>query len=396
MKIRDSDEIYAYLKDANLRIKKIGKQRITIKNFDFSSEKFGGSWGYFDFVDCDFTSTWDIRLDWLNNCTFTNCHFSGIFDMGGAKKVLFSRCKVDGNPSGLIFDSQTDGLVFENCEFINPDSDPNHPDAINCEGKILLRNCKARYFSLDGHKALSLKGCTIVGSQLGSASPATFSDKSKMPYSDFLIEDCDLRGGAEISNAQLQSFILRNSKVGILKTWRSTIRDAVLVEDIHEGFISLASTTITNSLTVRNCSFYAQREGHSFKCNIDTPARSVIENIKCGSAPVDVICSGGAMKESDWLPVASNKFALIKNSKIPHLRADWAQTEHLRIENCELGEVYIRDGRIGKLEIIGCSLMKLDVSRTQVKEQDVRIREGGKISGHVTVTEGSNIKLTPR
>ena len=56
----------------------------------------------------------------------------------------------------------------------------------------------------------------------------------------------------------------------------------------------------------------------------------------------------------------------------------------------------IRNGRIGKLEIIGCSLKKLDVSGTQVKEQDVRIREGGKISGHVTVTEGSNIKLLPR
>jgi hypothetical protein len=40
--------------------------------------------------------------------------------------------------------------------------------------------------------------------------------------------------------------------------------------------------------------------------------------------------------------------------------------------------------------------MKLDVSRTQVKTQDVRISEGGKISGHVTVTEGSNIKLLPR
>ena len=48
------------------------------------------------------------------------------------------------------------------------------------------------------------------------------------------------------------------------------------------------------------------------------------------------------------------------------------------------------------LEIIGCSLKKLDVSGTQMKEQDVRIREGGKISGHVTVTEGSNIKLLPR
>ncbi|MDR0233753.1 MAG: hypothetical protein LBI31_02975 [Zoogloeaceae bacterium] len=53
------------------------------------------------------------------------------------------------------------------------------------------------------------------------------------------------------------------------------------------------------------------------------------------------------------------------------------------------------DGRIDKLEIIGCALKHLDVSNTQVKEQNVRVPEGGKLSGHVTVT-GSNIKPCPK
>ncbi|MDR0672763.1 MAG: hypothetical protein LBF93_03675 [Zoogloeaceae bacterium] len=51
---------------------------------------------------------------------------------------------------------------------------------------------------------------------------------------------------------------------------------------------------------------------------------------------------------------------------------------------------------IGKLEILNSSLRKLDVSNTQVKTQDVRIPEGGKITGHVTITTGSNIKLLPK
>jgi hypothetical protein len=38
-------------------------------------------------------------------------------------------------------------------------------------------------------------------------------------------------------------------------------------------------------------------------------------------------------------------------------------------------------------------LRTLDVSHTQVKTQDVRVPEGGKFSGHVTVTTGSNIEL---
>jgi hypothetical protein len=68
----------------------------------------------------------------------------------------------------------------------------------------------------------------------------------------------------------------------------------------------------------------------------------------------------------------------------------------LKIENCEFDSLHIEDGRIGKLEIIGCSLSRLNVSRTQVKEQNVGIYEGSKYSGHITTTEGSNIKLVPR
>jgi hypothetical protein len=335
-------------------------------------------------------------LDWLFDCTFTNCRFRGIFGLGDAQDVKFSLCASTGK-SILSFYDESKNLVFDQCQFTNDNADPNHRGAIFSNGDLYITKCRGKNFTLTGYKKLVLRNFITDGiMKLGTAYPGEFSDKSQMPYSDFLLEDCDFRRGVDMTNAELNNFTLRNCKVGVLKTWHSVIRDSALIEGIKEGFITLASTTITKSLTVRNCSFHKTYEGHSFKCNTDTPVHSLIENIECGSAPADVICSGGPMKESDWLPVASNQSTIIRNCKIPYLKVDWAQTERLRLENCDFDLLYIRNGRIGKLEIINCSLRKLDVTDTQVKTQDVRIPEGGKLTGHVTVTTGSNIKLLPK
>ncbi|GHT96913.1 hypothetical protein AGMMS49545_23260 [Betaproteobacteria bacterium] len=393
MKISNSGEIFDYLQDGFLRVKQMGKQRITIKNFDFSGERFDGSWGYFDFVDCDFSSAHTIQLDWLINCTFTDCRFRGNFGFGQTLDVRFVRCNIEGE-SHLGFDWESKNLIFEECKFTNPNSDPNHMGSILSGNEVMFMGCKTRNIAWGGDKKLTLKNCIVSNGSLDTASPAMYSDKSKMPYSDFLIEDCDLRGGAEMINARLQSFTMRRCKLRTFALQGSVIRGDALFEDIKEGFLR-AAADYQGKLIVRNCDFLGNGgEEYSFECSGDTPTHTLLENLTCGRKPIDIIRQRKPITKWDDPP--PNKQIVIKNCKIPHLRADWAQTEHLRIENCELGEVYIRDGRIGKLEIIGCSLMKLDVSRTQVKEQDVRVREGGKISGHVTVTEGSNIKLLPR
>jgi uncharacterized protein YjbI with pentapeptide repeats len=388
--IQKFGKIHDYLKDGDFRFKEVGTQRILVKDADFSGASFNESgWEYFDFSNCIFSG--QILLDWLGDCTFIGCDFQGILGFGEVENVRFLDCKI--RPAHIGFDDGSKGLVFENCEFYNPDSDVNHRSSVISSGEIIFIACKGRNFAWDGYKKLTLRRCTVRGGSLGTAPYGLYVKKlDQLPYSDFLLEDCDL-GSVDMDNSNLNTLILRNCKVGVLKTWHSTIRDSALIEGIKVGFISLASTTITKSLTVRNCSFYKTYEGHSFKCNTDTPVHSLLENIECGSAPVDAICSGGPMKESDWLPVASNQSTIIKNCKIPHLKIDWAQTEHLRIENCKFDYLDIKNGRIGRLEIISCSLRKLDVSNTQVKTHDVRVPEGGKISGHVTVTTGSNIKL---
>jgi hypothetical protein len=93
------------------------------------------------------------------------------------------------------------------------------------------------------------------------------------------------------------------------------------------------------------------------------------------------------MTEEKRLPVTKNKSTIIRDCHIPHLHLDWMQSEYLRIENCKCDTLLIRNGRIGKLEIIDCSLKKLDVSNTQVQEQDVRVPKGCE-----TLATGSNIK----
>ncbi|MDR0234245.1 MAG: right-handed parallel beta-helix repeat-containing protein, partial [Zoogloeaceae bacterium] len=123
-RIRDFGRIYDYLKDVDLRLKEAGSQRITIKDADFSGEKFNDEWGYYDFVDCKFVGAYSIQLNWLVDCTFTNCSFKGIFGLGHAEDVKFLNCSVDGESHVAFFSESTD-LVFEDCRFTNSNYDRN-------------------------------------------------------------------------------------------------------------------------------------------------------------------------------------------------------------------------------------------------------------------------------
>ena len=393
--IQKFGKIYAYLQNVDLRLKEIGKQRMTIQGALFTDEKFDDEWSFFDFVDCDFDVGYNIGLDWLVDCTFTNCNFSGHLGMGDAEDVKFINCAVDGN-STMAFSIETTGLAFNGCKFINHNPDRNHAGAfISSRGEVSFIKCRGKYFAFSGHKKLVLRNYISEGrTTLGTALPGLYDDISQMPYSDFLLEDCDFTRGVELFNPYLTNLTMRNCKAGVFQTKGSEVRGDVLVEDIKEGHVNLSASKFQGKLTVRNCSFFTTFREHSFRCGGCIPTHTLLENITCGSSPVDVVSTFGPREE--WKTPPPNKSFIIRDCKIPRLHVDWAQTEHLRIENCQLGHLFIRNGRIGKLEIIDCSLMHLDVSDTQVQSQDVRIPEGGKISGHVTVTKGSNIKLLPR
>jgi hypothetical protein len=215
-----------------------------------------------------------------------------------------------------------------------------------------------------------------------------------MPYSDFLLEDCDFTQGLDATlNLKLNSLTMRNCKVYVFQTESSVVLGDVLVENIKGGNVDLSASTFRGKLTVRNCSFSLPYDGHVFRCGGCIPAHTLLENITCTSSLADVTSTFGPRKE--WKYPPPNKSFIIRNCQIPRLHIDWAQTEHLRIENCRFDSLLIRNGRIDNLEIVGCALSKLDVSNTQVKKYDIRVPEGRKLFGHITVTTGSNIKLLP-
>ncbi|MDR1849163.1 MAG: hypothetical protein LBQ75_03910 [Zoogloeaceae bacterium] len=388
---RDLGKVYEYLKDVDLRIKETGKQRIMIKSTDFSGEEFSGEWGHFDFVDCEFQSQYLIGLDWLVNCTFTNCYFNGIFGFGNAENVSFLQCKFV-KESNISFLDESKDLIFDQCQFINHNADRNHRGAIFSDSEVFFIKCRGENFALYGYKKLVLRNFVSNGViDLGTASPGEYIDKSQMPYSDFLLEDCDFTRGLEIVNPKFNNFTMRNCKVDIFKTARSVVLGDMLIENIKKGHLDLSNTDFKGKLTVRNCSFFTHFEGFSFWCRAIITTHTLIEDVICGTYPTNVSGSGEYSTEESRLPVTINKSFIIRNCDIPHLHVDWAQTEHLRIENCKCDTLLIRNGRIGKLEIIDCSLKKLDVSNTQVQEQDVRVPAGCE-----TLSAGSNLKWSPR
>ena len=390
---RDLGKVYEYLKDGHLRAKELGRQRVTIKNVDFTNVKFKGtSWQYFDFVDCEFAGQYSIWLEWLTDSTFTNCYFREYVILGDARDVRFINCTVATNGlGGVLFYDRSIGLVFEGCAFRNSNYDRDNIGSIFSEGEISFIDCKAEGFALKGSKKLSLRQCTTISAHLDTASSGLYSDKSKMPYSDFLLENCDFTGGVHMSNAKLNSFTMRNCKLGIFEPFRPEIRDFAMFEGIKEGHLDLSSVRCNGKLTVKNCSFFRLHDGHSFWCPSVVVPHTLIENVVCGTDPANISGFYDKGTEEKRLPVTKNKSTIIRNCNIPHLHINWMQSEHLRIENCKCDTLLIRNGRIGKLEIIGCSLLKLDVSNTQVQEQDVRVPEGCEI-----ITTDSNIKRLPR
>ncbi|MDR0234135.1 MAG: right-handed parallel beta-helix repeat-containing protein, partial [Zoogloeaceae bacterium] len=242
-KIQNFGKVYDYLKNGHLRAKELGSQPVSVENAVFADATFQNtSWQYFDFVDCEFTSQYKIKLDWLTDSTFTNCSFKGIFMFGNAVNVRFIKCSMKGRQHALFLSKSTN-LVFEDCKFINPDLyDYDRVGSVMSRGEILFMDCMAEGFDLSGHKKLTLRRCTTRGSLLKAAYPGEY--RSEMPYSDYLLEDCDFRGGAYVKNNDLNSLTLRNCKLGVFETAGSVVKGDVLVENITEGHLDLSASTV--------------------------------------------------------------------------------------------------------------------------------------------------------
>ncbi|MDR3159936.1 MAG: hypothetical protein LBU11_13250 [Zoogloeaceae bacterium] len=96
---------------------------------------------------------------------------------------------------------------------------------------------------------------------------------------------------------------------------------------------------------------------------------TLIENVVCRSDKSANLGGAYAVTTADIFKTPiKNELCVIRNCKIPYVQLNWMHTKHLRLENCEVGQLEIRDDQIGKLEIVKTKFDCLDLSRTAATE----------------------------
>jgi hypothetical protein len=390
--IREFGRVYDYLKDAQLRLKEKQNDRIVIENAEFNGEEFiNVAWGYCDFVNCHFPGSHVITLTQLANCNFIDCGFGpsrddDSLDFGDSRDSVFRRCKFFRANAGL-----PDGNAhFEQCEFMNPNEDPNHSYALGGDDLSLVK-CETKNYNILVPGKLMLQDCTIHSRRLSSR-----SRKKGVPIvADFKFINTTFEDGEEILwGTELKNLTMsRCVAKGVFRTQGCVVKNTALLEHLREGFFDLSWTSVDGKLHVRNCIFSdkgrpPERERVKtdciFICAGTVPVETVVERITCRS---EAVCNLTSAHDGQKFDLSTsrhkNKVFIVRDCQIPYLKINWLKTKHLRLENCEIGQLEIRDGQIGKLEIVKTKFGRLDLSRTVATEYALEV------SGEVVDT-GSN------
>jgi hypothetical protein len=381
-KISEFGRVYDYLNDVKLRLKEIGKDRVTIEGAEFAGSEFlNGYWGFYDFVNCHFAATHNIQLVQLAECTFTDCEFgpsadNDTLDFGKGRKVVFKHCKFYKANAGF---SEGDAL-FNQCECDNPNTDPNHGYGLSGPD-ITFYKCKTKNYTLLSGQKLTLQSCTIDGdfsSRHIINTPAT----AEFAFLNTTFKEHDkMLWGVALKNLTIRGCVAEGSG---FYTQGSDVTGTMILENLTEGYFDTSGGGPDEKLIVRNCSFKKVSEtGFYFRCTGGYSKETVIERISVpdSNAPVNLTGAGDKTTEKFRLPKTQNHLFVVRNSKIPHLKINWLQSLHLRIENCEIGKLEIRDGLIGLLEIKNSRIATpLDIANTFADEYAISDYKGDIIS----------------
>jgi hypothetical protein len=373
--IKDFGRTYDYLKDVDLRLKEIGKKRITIENAEFAGEELINTyWGFYDFVNCHFAATHNITLIQLAECTFTECEFGPSRDddtinFGRSRDSVFKRCKFFKANAGFT----AGNARFEQCECKNPNPDPNHGYFLSGPD-LHLEECTAENYAWIADEKLIMQNCSFEGGRSGKLLTG------KKPIADFNLINSTFENAEEILwGTDLKNLtISRCVAKGAFRTQGCVIKNTALLEHLREGFFDLSWTSVDGKLHVRNCIFNdkgrpPERERVKtdciFICAGTVPVETVIERITCRSeAACNLTSAHDGQKFDLSTSTHKNKVFIVRDCQIPYLKINWLKTKHLRLENCEVGQLEIRDGQIGKLEIVKTKFDRLDLSRTVATE----------------------------
>jgi hypothetical protein len=372
--IREFGRVYDYLKDAQLRLKERQKERIVIENAEFNGEEFiNVAWGYCDFVNCHFPASHRIRLTQLANCNFIECEFGPTrsddsINFSDCREVVFWRCKFNmGNVGCTVGDAR-----FEQCECVNPDPDPNHSYVVSGDRATLV-NCLATNYGWRATEKLILQGCTMnKGSAELLSGGAKYRPDIELINSTFENAE-EILWGAKVKNFTMSRCIAK----GAFRAQGLIVEDTALYEHLKEGFFDFSGVGYHGKLRVRNCDFSATgkraendvNDEHVFVVNGAGATDTLLEESMCRSdKSANLTGAYSVTTRESFKSKPRNTLYVIRNCKIPYVQLNWVRSKHLRLENCEIGQLEIRDGQIGKLEIVNTKFDRLDLSRTVAAE----------------------------
>jgi hypothetical protein len=258
---------------------------------------------------------------------------------------------------------------FEACECVNPDPNPNHRYTLN-GGKMFLTKCESTNYSYAADELLVLRDCAM---RKGS---------SKLYSNRKLVADYQLISSTfEDAETILWSSYLKNLTIsrcvakGVFRAQGCVVEDTALYEHLKDGFFDFSGVGYHGKLCVRNCDFNStgkrakNEEEHVFVVNGMGAVDTLIENVVCHSDKSANLSGAYAETTADIFKTPpKNEICIIRNCKIPYVQLNWMHTKHLRLENCEIGQLEIRDGQLGKLEIVKTKFDRLDLSRTVATE----------------------------
>ncbi len=374
--VRSFGKTFAYLNDPLLRTRESGDIPLVVEGAEFSGAHFDGiDWKKIAFRNCDFVGAYEVRPASIEEAVFEGCRFSGIFNLGTLKNVRFVRCLI-ADTSHVVGDVGSTGVVFDSCEMMGSDPEPNHWGSFGAYGDVSFIRCKARRTNLSGETEHLMRECEFEDIHCGISKDGGGSL--------VLIENCKLRGRFRLAPALIRSLTIRDTVIEMLDLAGATIKDELLIERVRGGSVE-AIIKGAKRLAVRDSQFTPPASGEKFAFSLaSNDAQEVlIENTSILGGNILVDIGGGPHTES----------LFFRKSKFTRLDLQYAHAAHLLLEEFEANSVRLNDARIGKLELSSAAFaLTLDLSNTQVHEFK---KTGGtdlkKLSG--LKLDGSNIKL---
>jgi uncharacterized protein YjbI with pentapeptide repeats len=157
---------YASLKDVQLRRTTFEKQRLIIKDANFSNNLESLVCENTTFLNCNFESKITIRFTQLSNVSFDECKFNAAKISGGAwRNVVITNSSARGE-FFIVAGKGSRDVYFENCDFVGPAAEAGSYEANNFGtvgslGSASFNNCHLKYATIGGHTSLVIQNSVL-------------------------------------------------------------------------------------------------------------------------------------------------------------------------------------------------------------------------------------------